>query len=497
MKNYFDNLFIFEMANNHQGSVDHGLRIIKEMGKITRKYGIIAGVKLQYRDLDTFIHPDYTDSTTIKHIPRFLGTRLNSTQFLTLVQAIKDEGMISICTPFDEASVSLILDHGIQIIKVASCSANDWALLEAISKTRKPVIASTGGLFLNQIDNLVSFLSHRNVKFALLHCVGLYPAPNENVNANFIDKLRKRFSYIPIGYSGHEAPDNYDVIKVVVAKGAKIFERHVGVASDNIQLNGYSMNPTQTDGWVKSAVEALSICGNGEEKKVTQSEVDSLRSLMRGTYSATSIKKGDFIDKSKIFYAIPCIEDQTSSFDFHETMIATQDYEPNKPIFEKRALRNKIDLIRGVVHEIKGMLHEANIIIGKEFRIELSHHYGMEHFRQYGAVIVDIINRSYCKKLVIVLPGQQHPTHFHKVKEETFQLLWGDLEIKLFDNQINIMKPGDSLLVEPTTPHSFVSESGAIIEEVSTTHIKGDSVYADEEIDKKDLLERKTVVEDW
>lgn len=497
MKNLFDNLFIFEMANNHQGSVDHGLKVIKEMGKIVRRYGIHAGVKLQYRDLDTFIHPDYMDSTAIKHIPRFLGTRLNSNQFLTLVQAIRDEGMVTICTPFDEASVSLIMDHGIQIIKVASCSANDWALLDAISKTRKPVIASTGGLYLNQIDNLVSFLTHREVKFALLHCVGLYPAPNENVNASFIDKLRKRFSYIPIGYSGHEAPENYDVIKVAVAKGAKIFERHVGVPTDTIQLNGYSMNPMQTEGWVKSAVEALSICGDGDEKKVSQSEIDSLQSLMRGTYASTSIRKGQTLDKTKIFYAIPCIDEQTSAFEFHETMVATRDYEPNAPIFERRGIRTKIDLIRGVVHEIKGMLHEANIIVGKEFRIELSHHFGMEHFRQYGAVIVDIINRSYCKKLVIVLPGQKHPTHYHKIKEETFQLLWGDLEIKLYDNQTTILKPGDSLLVEPNTPHSFSSENGAIIEEVSTTHIKGDSVYEDEEIDKKDLLERKTVVEDW
>ena len=424
MKNLFENLFIFEMANNHQGSVEHGLHIIKEMGKITRKYGINAGVKLQYRDLDTFIHPDYVDSTTIKHIPRFLGTRLSSNQFLTLVQAVKDEGMVSICTPFDEASVSLIMDHGIQIIKIASCSANDWSLLEAISKTHKPVIASTGGLYLNQIDNLVSFLTHRNVNFALLHCVGLYPAPNENVNANFIDKLKKRFSYITVGYSGHEAPENYDVIKVAVAKGAKIFERHIGLETETVKLNNYSMNPAQTDGWVKSAVDALAICGNSEEKKVTQSEVDSLRSLIRGTYAKTAITKGEVITSDKIFYAIPCIEDQTSAFEFHETMIASRDYEPNTPVFERRNVRSKIDLIRGVIHEIKGMLHEANIVIGKDFRIELSHHYGMDHFRQYGAVIVDVINRIYCKKLLVVLPGQQHPTHFHRIKEETFQLLW-------------------------------------------------------------------------
>lgn len=497
MEDLFHNLFIFEIANNHQGSVAHGIRIIKEMGKITRRYNINAGVKLQYRNLDTFIHPNYVDSKAIKHIPRFIGTRLNSNQFLELVQAIRDEGMVTICTPFDESSVNLIMDHEIQIIKVASCSANDWSLLDAISKAKKPVIASTGGLYLNQIDKLISFLVHREVNFALLHCVGLYPVINEKVNANFIDKLIKRFPSVPIGYSGHEAPENCDVIKVAVAKGAKIFERHVGVPTETIQLNGYSMNPTQTDEWVKSAVEIINICGSEGEKKVDQSEVDSLRSLMRGTYAGMVIKKGEILSKNKIFYAIPCIADQTSAFDFHETMIATRDYEPSSPIFEKRGVRSQIDIVRGVVHEVKGMLNEANIVVGKEVRIELSHHYGMEHFREYGAVIVNVINRSYCKKLVIVLPDQQHPKHYHKIKEETFQLLWGDLEIKLSDNLTTLLKPGDSLLVEPNTIHSFSSQNGAIIEEVSTTHIKGDSVYDDEEINRKDLLERKTIVENW
>ena len=45
-------------------------------GKIARKYNIKAAVKLQYRNLDNFIHPDYVGRTDVKHIPRFLSTRL-------------------------------------------------------------------------------------------------------------------------------------------------------------------------------------------------------------------------------------------------------------------------------------------------------------------------------------------------------------------------------------------------------------------------------------
>ena len=38
----FEDLFIFEMANNHQGSVEHGLRIIEAMAGIAKRRGIRA-----------------------------------------------------------------------------------------------------------------------------------------------------------------------------------------------------------------------------------------------------------------------------------------------------------------------------------------------------------------------------------------------------------------------------------------------------------------------
>ena len=38
----FRDLFIFEMANNHQGRVDHGKRIIQEMAQIAKAKGIRA-----------------------------------------------------------------------------------------------------------------------------------------------------------------------------------------------------------------------------------------------------------------------------------------------------------------------------------------------------------------------------------------------------------------------------------------------------------------------
>ena len=45
-KDILEDLYIFEMANSHQGSVEHGIDIIHEMGKIARKHNVKAEVKL-------------------------------------------------------------------------------------------------------------------------------------------------------------------------------------------------------------------------------------------------------------------------------------------------------------------------------------------------------------------------------------------------------------------------------------------------------------------
>ena len=122
-------LFIFEMANNHQGSVEHGKRIIREMAEAVKDYreSFDFAFKFQYRDLDTFIRPDYRDRDDVKNVKRFKDTRLTQEQFLELKKAVEDENMFTICTGFDEVSVGRIAEQGYDVIKIASCSFNDPA----------------------------------------------------------------------------------------------------------------------------------------------------------------------------------------------------------------------------------------------------------------------------------------------------------------------------------------------------------------------------------
>ncbi|WP_153115857.1 N-acetylneuraminate synthase family protein [Rhodocyclus tenuis] len=489
--------FIFEMANNHQGDLGHGLRIIEAMGEISRKFGIRAGVKFQYRDLDSFIHPSAATGEQ-KHVVRFRETRMAKDGYKAMVEAVRAEGMTVVCTPFDEQSVADLVSHGVEIIKVASCSANDWPLLSAIVAAKKPVILSTGGLSLDEIDQVVTFLEHRNVvSLSILHCVGVYPTPPELINLNVMKRLQQRFRRYEVGYSGHEAPDDTSVVMCAIAKGARILERHVGLPTDKVSLNAYSMSPQQVERWVEAALAALRIGGReGGEKDISSSEAESLRSLRRGAFVRSSVKKGDALTSSEVYFAFPCAVGQTSASEYQDGILATRAYAVDEPLMERRG-PSSVSEVRGIIREAKSMLREARIEVGNRFLVEMSHHFGVENFRKVGCVLVNVVNREYCKKLLVMIPGQRHPNHRHLIKEETFQLLSGDIEITVDGNEVRRLTPGETFLIERGQWHAFSTESGCIVEEISTTHVVGDSEYQDPLISRLDPMQRKTILEAW
>lgn len=497
MSKIFDRLYIFEMANNHEGSVAHGLKIIDIVANLAKRHQINAAVKLQLRELETFIHPEYKGRQDIKHIKRFESAQLNFQELEKLVKAIHEHHLISIATPFDEFSVATCHTLGIQILKLASCSATDWPLMAAMAKARKPIIASTGGLNISDIDHLVSFFYKKVPALALMHCVSLYPTPNERIHMNFLGKMIRRYPYVKVGYSGHESPEKRMGVMAAVAKGAQILERHIGLPAEGIKLNSYSLDPDQADRWVSIAEEMRAVCGDNDHKFVGEDEIVSLRELQRGVYVKKQVKQGEPILDDDVFFAMPCVEGQLTSGEFGQfptKFVATQDYAAGGAVYEK-VESDTMRVVREILHDAKGLLYEAGITLGEDCQIEISHHYGLSRFREMGCVLINLVNREYCYKLLIMLPGQKHPPHLHQQKEETFYLLWGDMTVNLQNfGEVN-MKPGDKLLIHRGTLHDFTTESGAIVAEISTHSIVGDSYYENKEIAQLDPIQRKTFVE--
>src|SRR6185437_11540716 len=126
----FENLFVLELANNHWGKLDRGLKIIMDHGTVTRYNNVKAAIKLQFRDVDEFIHPEFKGDTELRYIKKTEDTKLSREDFARMVEKIRSIGCIPMATPFDEASVDLCIDFDMPIIKIASSDMNDWMLIE-------------------------------------------------------------------------------------------------------------------------------------------------------------------------------------------------------------------------------------------------------------------------------------------------------------------------------------------------------------------------------
>lgn len=491
--------FIFEMANNHMGDIQHGLRIVREIRRACGDFPHRCGFKLQYRHLDTFIHPDFKARTDVKYVKRFLETRLAESEFVLLLEEMRRCGFVTVCTPFDEASVDLLVEHGIDILKIASCSFTDWPLLERIAKTGKPVIASTAASSLEEMDRSISFFEHRSKELVLMHCVAEYPTPPERMQLNQIDLLRTRYPELRVGLSTHEPPDATEVVKLAIAKGATVFEKHVGVPTPQSPLNAYSADPAQIRAWLAAAQAAYTMCGapEGVRPEPREAEIASLFQLRRGVFAARDIRSGEKLELSDLLLAIPTQAGQLTANDLSKYVdfIAEADIPRAAPI--ALSVVRKVDnqqRIFDIVARVHEIIRKSGVAVPRPADLEISHHYGLDRFDEYGLTMITVVNREYCKKLIILLPDQGHPEQYHRIKEETFHVLFGEIQLSL-DGTTESRRAGDVVTVERGVRHAFRTSTGAVIEEISSTHHSADSYYTDPAVAANS--HRKTLLTYW
>jgi len=334
----FEDLFVLEMANNHLGDIERGLEIIKQHGQVVRFNGVRATIKLQFRDVENFIHKDYRNRRDINYIKKTTDTKMSQEQYEILLDAIRKSGCLTSATPFDEASVGLCEELGIDFIKIASSDVNDWFLLERIARASKPVIASTGGSSAKDIDDLVKFFQNRNIPLALNHCVSLYPSEDSEIELNQIDYLKKRYPNLVIGFSTHEHSDWSSSMLIAFGKGARTFERHIDIEYGGVEVTPYNSLPHQIDTWFKSFQKAKEMTGGNctQRRNLPKKEVTYLDALVRGVYAKRDLPTGYEINQHRVledFYlAIPLQKCQLSCRELMNGEVLSRDLSKDEPL---------------------------------------------------------------------------------------------------------------------------------------------------------------------
>jgi len=492
-------LVILEMANNHMGSLAHAKNIIKKFSNITKKFSkkIDFALKFQYRDKETFIHEEYKLSDD-KFVKRFQSTFFSDQQWKNLTQFSKKYFKLA-CTPFDETSADKVFKQNFDYVKIASCSATDWPLVEHIYKNyrkkKKKLIVSLGGLNEADITKVTSYFKNKKVDVSFLYCVAKYPSASNELNLSFFDYLRKKYGERIIGFSTHENPEIEISPAVAHGAGVRIFEKHVGVKTKKIKLNKYSVSPEKLEKWLNNLYNSIEMWGSVKSRNdnVNKEQIQ-LSSFKRGVYLKDNIENKSRINKSDLYFSFPAQKKQLTANHLSRFSVITLQKKLTKdsPLFFKDIkISDTQSPILKIREKIRSFLNITKVTLPKNPRLIISHHYGLKNFYKYGITMIDVINHSYCKKLIIMLPGQKHPAQFHKTKEESFFILYGKVKLVL-DKKIHYLKTGDLMTIKKGQVHFFSTSKGAIIEELSTTSVKSDSYYLDKKITEN--KERKSFI---
>lgn len=340
-KKLLENLFVLELANNHWGSLDRGLEIVSQFSKVVRYNNVKAAIKLQFRDVDSFIHPNHKEHES-RYIQKTLATKLSKKEFETLIGVIRDSGCLAMATPFDERSVDFCGELELPVIKIASSDIADWPLMERVAQLKKPVMVSNGGASEKDTDDVVKFFKNRNIEVGINHCVSLYPSEDSDLELNQLDYLKNRYPDHIIGLSSHEYHDWFSSMLISYGKGARTWERHIDIEypeGDKRSVSKYCSLPEQVDTWFKAFKKAEEMSGSStkySKRVITDKEIKYLDELVRGVYARNDLKKGYIFSKESFkkdfFMSVPLQKGQLSCREILNGEKLTTDIEKDKPL---------------------------------------------------------------------------------------------------------------------------------------------------------------------
>lgn len=284
---------IAEIGNNHNGSFDRA----KEMVDAALEAGADC-VKFQMRDMTSVYRKkslakqgeDLGTEYILDLLERF---QLSKAEHKEMAMYCAQNGILYMCTPWDSMSIETLEDIGVEAYKVASADLTNLPLIDLLTKTKKPLILSTGMSSARETQITVDFLNSRGSEFALLHCNSTYPAPYHDINLNWINDLKNMHSLV--GYSGHER--GIAVTLAAVGLGAKVVERHFTL-DRNMEGPDHaaSLEKTEFAALVAGIREVEQALGQGGARNISQGEMINRENLSKSLVASKELLKGTVIE---------------------------------------------------------------------------------------------------------------------------------------------------------------------------------------------------------
>ena len=287
---------IGEIGLNHGGNPERALALVDAAAA-----GRASVVKLQTLRGDRLVDPSAPAPAHVRVSSLqqfFAGFELDAAAHRAVAQRARALGMGFVSTPFDEDAVAMLVDVGVDALKVASGDLTHHRLIATAARTGVPIIMSTGMADLAEIDAAVDCARrHGAERLALLHCVSAYPTPDDQQQLGSIPVLAARYD-VPVGLSDHSQCPL--AAAIATALGATLYERHLVTGPDDDAIDApVSSTPDQLARVVRDAASVRRAVGERRKQPVA-AELVNRHASRRGVFAVRALQPGEVLTEGDV-----------------------------------------------------------------------------------------------------------------------------------------------------------------------------------------------------
>ncbi len=296
---------VAEIGHNHQGRMDRA----KEMFKAAKECGANA-VKLQKRDNKTLFTRDLynkpydnENSFGATYGEHREALEFGKEEYQELKAYAQELGIAFFATAFDIPSADFLAELDMPAFKIASGDLTNTPLLKHVASLGKPMIVSTGGGTMDDVERAYETIVPLNDQLAILQCTAGYPCEFDEMNLRVIGTFRERFPDVVIGLSSHD--NGIAMALAGYMLGARIVEKHFTL---NRAWKGtdqaFSLEPVGLRKMVRDLRRARLAMGDGVKHQHT-SEVAPMTKMAKKLVAARDVAEGTVLTAEDIAIKSP------------------------------------------------------------------------------------------------------------------------------------------------------------------------------------------------
>lgn len=282
---------IAEIGSTHDGSIGNAKCAID----VASECGVDA-IKFQTHIAEAETLSDAPMPPYFKGEPRFTyfeRTGFSRSEWVELKSHCEETGITFLSSPFSVEAVELLESIGMERYKIPSGEVTNLPFLEAIARTGKPVILSSGMSSWDELDAAVATITRNHSNLTILQCTTEYPCPPENVGLNVMLEMKDRYG-LPVGLSDHTLSNAAAL--AAVTQGATIIEKHFTLSKRMYGSDArHSAEPAQFAELTHNIREIESILSHQVDKSDISRFSDMKQIFQKSLVSRVDIPEGAII----------------------------------------------------------------------------------------------------------------------------------------------------------------------------------------------------------